>query len=377
MTISIEFDSAQRESFARDAEGWLNANVPERWRENRSALSEDEMDDIRHEWDRQLFKAGYAGLSLPREFGGQGLGLAEEVIFADLSARAMAPDGLARIGRILTAPTLIAHGTLDQRERYLKKILNGDEVWCQGFSEPDAGSDLAGVQCRATKVEGGYRISGRKIWTSFARQADRCLLLAQTDPEAGRHRNLSMLLLDMRQGGVIINPIKQASGLSHFAEVQFDGAFVADEDLVDAEGTGWKVAMTVLTNERGGVEASSRYVEIRADMDLLTRAVGDHPDYRLRLDELDARIELVRWQVLKSIDLDQSSPAYFSATSILKLAWSELWQEIAQLGLETSDPDTVDHWRFQYLETRAATIYSGTSEIQRNIISERVLGLPR
>ena len=375
--MSSDLDSDQRDSFARGAEVWLNANVPERWSANRGALSEDEMDEIRHEWDRQLFDGGYAGISLPKEFGGQGYGLAEEVIFADLSARAMAPDGLARIGRILTAPTLIAHGTLAQRERYLKKILNGEEVWCQGFSEPDAGSDLAGIKCRATKVDGGYLVNGRKIWTSFARQADRCLLLAQTDLSAPRHKNLSMLLLNMRQKGVSISPIKQASGLSHFAEVQFDDAFVADEDLVEAEGAGWRVAMTVLMNERGGVEASSRYVEIRADMDLLTKAAGVRPEYQLRLDELDARVELVRWQVLKSMDLEHDSADYFKATSILKLAWSELWQEIAQHGLETCDSSTVDHWRLQYLETRASSIYSGSSEIQRNIISERILGMPR
>ena len=377
VTMPIELGSSEREAFAEGAREWLDANVSERWKANRGALSEDETDQIRHDWDRQLFKGGYAGLSLPKEFGGQGYGLAEEVIFADLSARAQAPDGLARIGRILTAPTLIVHGTQRQLGQYLPKILNGDEVWCQGFSEPDAGSDLAGVRCRAVKVEGGFLISGRKIWTSFARQADRCLLLAQTDPEAPRHKNLTMFLFDMRQEGVSISPIKQSSGLSHFAEVQFDRAFVADQDVVASEGDGWNVAMTVLMNERGGVEASSRYVEIRADMDLLIRTIGDRPEYRVQVDELDARIELVRWQVLKSIDLEADSADYFKATSILKLAWSELWQEITQLGLETSDASTIDHWRHQYLETRAASIYSGSSEIQRNIISERILGMPR
>lgn len=370
-------DVAWRDDFVAGARGWLEDNVPQRWRASRGALSEEESNAIRRRWDRQLFDAGYAGLSLPKEYGGQGLGVAEEVLFADLAGRAQAPDGLARIGRILTAPTLVAHGTEDQRARFLQKILCGDEVWCQGFSEPDAGSDLANVKCRGVRVDGGYLISGRKIWTSFAGLADRCLLLANTDPEAPRHRNLTMFLLDMRQPGVVISPIRQASGLTHFAEVQFDEAFVSVDDRVAGDGDGWRVAMTVLSNERGGVEAASRYVEIRADMDLLHATLGDRPEHRLRLDELDARVELIRWQTMKAIGLPQDSTATVQASSVLKVYWSELWKEIAEYGLETTGPDHADHWRFQYLETRASSIYSGSSEIQRNIISERVLGMPR
>lgn len=373
----MDADQAWRTTFVERAREWLEDNVPRRWREARGALSEDESNEIRRTWDRQLFDAGYAGLSLPKEYGGQGYGVAEEVLFADLAGRAQAPDGLARIGRILTAPTLVAHGTETQRARYLEKILCGDEVWCQGFSEPDAGSDLANVQCRAVRVDGGYSVTGRKIWTSFARLADRCLLLAQSDPHAARHRNLTMLLLDMHQPGVTIDPIRQASGLSHFAEVQFDNVFVADDDRVGAEGEGWRIAMTVLGNERGGVEAASRYVEIRADMDLLLTTLDRQSEQRMRLEQLDARVELIRWQTMKAIGLPQDTANAARASSVLKVYWSELWQEIAELGLETATQETLDHWRFQYLETRAASIYSGSSEIQRNIISERVLGMPR
>jgi alkylation response protein AidB-like acyl-CoA dehydrogenase len=375
--MSSERDVQELDSFEDVARVWLEANVPQRWKEERGALSEDESNDIRREWDRQLFRGGFAGLSLPKEFGGQGFGVTEEVIFADLAGRAQAPDGLARIGRILTAPTLVTLGSPYQLARFLPKILNGEEIWCQGFSEPDAGSDLAGVKCRAVKVDGGYLVTGRKIWTSFAKLANRCLLLAQSDPDAPRHKNLTMLLLDMKQPGVTISPIRQASGLSHFAEVQFENAFVADEDRVSDEGNGWMVAMTVLMNERGGVEAASRYVEIRADMDLLNESIGHLPEYQRQLDELDSRVELVRWQTSKSIHLAKESVEYFRATQILKVSWSELWQEIAALGLETTNAGNADHWRFQYLETRASSIYSGSSEIQRNVISERILGLPR
>lgn len=372
-----ELSVVTREQFAERAKSWLEANVPVRWIEQRGFLSEEESNSIRREWDRKLFDGGFAGLSLPREFGGQGLGVAEEVIFADLAGRAQAPDGLARIGRILTAPTLVAHGTQWQLETYLPKILNGEEIWCQGFSEPDAGSDLAGVKCRAVKVDGGYKISGRKIWTSFARLADRCLLIAQTDPQAPRHKNLSMFLLDMSQEGIEISPIRQASGYTHFAEVQFNDVFVADRDLIANEGDGWRVAMTVLTNERGGVEAASRYVEIRADMDLLQRALGASPEYKHQLDSLEARVELISWQVSKSLGLEDDATKSFEAASILKVYWSDLWKEIAELGLATTGQDLASYWQHQYLETRAASIYSGSNEIQRNIISERVLGMPR
>jgi alkylation response protein AidB-like acyl-CoA dehydrogenase len=368
---------SNRDEFTAAANAWLEANVPSRWRENRGALDEHESDQIRREWDACLYAGGYAGLSLPKIHGGQGLSMVEEVIFSELSARAQAPDGLARIGRILTAPTLVAHGNEEQLARYLPRLVNGDEIWCQGFSEPGAGSDLAGVTCSAKKVDGGYLISGRKTWTSFASLADRCLLLAQSLPDAGRYKNLSMFLLDMKQPGVRIEPIKQASGLTHFAEVIFEDAFVSDFDLVANDGDGWKIAMTVLTNERGAVEAASRYVEIRADMDLLNSALAGQPENRLALEKLDIRIEMIRWQTSKVIDLDESSEEFNQATSILKLAWSELWQEISNLGITTAGPKDYKHWRFQYLETRAATIYSGSNEIQRNIISDRILGLPR
>lgn len=363
--------------FAESAGRWLQENVPQRWREHRGTLAEDESIEIRREWDRQLYRAGYSGLSLPVAFGGQGLGLAEEVEFSELAARAQAPDGLARIGRILTAPTLIAHGTEQQRERFLPPILQGVETWCQGFSEPGAGSDLAGVSCRADKVDGGYAITGRKIWTSFAAYSDRCLMLARTDPEARRHKNLSMFLLDMKQPGIEITPIRQISGGTHFAEVHFDRAFVSDAELVAGEGDGWKVAMTTLMNERGGVEAASRYVEMRADMDLLQQMCGDDPRRAGLLEELDLRTDLVRWQISKAVTLEADETAFVRATSILKVLWSELWQTITETGVRYATPELRDHWRFQYLESRSCSIYSGTSEIQRNIISERVLGLPR
>jgi len=377
MTTQANLPRTDLQSFRDEAAAWLAGNVPARWKEHRGALSEAEATELRREWDRRLFKGGFAGLSLPVEYGGRGLGLAEEVAFHELAASAHAPDGLARIGKILTAPTLIAHGTDEQKQAYLPGILSGDSIWCQGFSEPEAGSDLANVRCSARRVDGGYRVTGRKIWTSFAVHADRCLLLARTDENAPRHRNLTMFLLDMTQPGITISPIKQISGASHFAEVQFDDVFVAESDRVGDEGQGWRIAMTVLANERGSVEAATRYVEIRADMDLLLDCCGRDRGQDALLAELDTRVDVIRWQVGKAVARRHDEAAYTQATSVLKVGWSELWQQITALGAKSLCPHHRAHWRFQYLEIRSASIYSGTSEIQRNIISERVLGLPR
>lgn len=366
-----------RDEFSAKAERWLADNVPERWRTERGALSEQESDEIRMEWDRQLFRGGYAGLSIASQFGGQGLGLAEEVAFHELAARAHAPDGYGRIGKILTAPTLIARGTAEQQKRYLPAILSGEEIWCQGFSEPGAGSDLAAVSAGAHRVEGGYSVSGQKVWTSFAIHADKSLFLTKTSQTAPRYRNLTMFLLDMKQPAVTIRPIRQISGASHFAEVFLEDAFVADHDVLGEEGQGWSVAMTVLASERGGVEGISRYVEMRADMDVLLDCCARRIGRQEAAQDLDTRVELVRWQVAKAVSRQGDETAFTSATGVLKLMWSELWQEIASLGLGAMCPQHEPHWRFEYMETKAATIYAGSSEIHRNIIGDRILGLPR
>lgn len=365
------------EEFRTKAAEWVEQSVPRRWRENRGALDEAEEIQLRRLWDKLLWEGGYSGLSIPVEFGGQGLGLAEEVAFAEAAAQAQAPDPLGRIGRILAAPTLIDHGTELQRQRLLRPILTGEHVWCQGFSEPGSGSDLASVACTATKVDGGYLIKGRKTWTSYSREADRCLLLAKTDPSAPRYKNLSVFMVDMHSPGISLSPIRQISGSQHFSETDFDNVFVPDEDRLDAEGAGWSVAMTILKHERGTVEAASRYIEIRADMDLLLRCCATGHEYQELLSQLDIRVELVRAQVQKAVEREADEHAFNSATAGLKVVWSDLWKEIANLAAKLSCPDHRAHWRHQYLESRSASIYSGTNEIQRNIVAERMLGLPK
>lgn len=366
------------ENFAAEAEKWLATAVPVQWRADRGRLTGQQSDELRREWDRKLWEGGYSGLSIPREYGGGGLGLAEEVVFHVLAGKAQAPDGLTRVGKTLVAPLLIKSGSPAQREKYLPPMMRGDEVWCQGFSEPEAGSDLANIQTKARRADGGYRITGQKVWTSFAQHSHRCLVLAQTQPDAGRYRNLSMFLVDMAQPGITISDIKQISGAVHFAEVGFDDVFVAEEDRVGADGEGWQIAMRVLADERGGVESASRYVEIRSDLDLLLDTVGDQPELTRSLRDLDVKAELLRWQLAKVVDReDDANAAFQRSASVLKVMWSELWQDVTRVGLETAPQEHRPHWRYQYLEARAVSIYSGTNEIQRNILSERILGLPR
>lgn len=366
------------DEFSRSAGLWLENNVPTHYRENRGALSNAESDEVRRDWDKLLYAGGYSGLSLPKEWGGQGLGLREEVAFHVLAGKVNAPDGFGRVAKVLVVPMLIVSGTPEQRARYLPAILSGDVVWCQGFSEPSAGSDLAGVKTKAVKVDGGYLVSGRKTWTSFAQHADYCFLLAQTDPAGPRYKNLGMFLVDMKQPGVEISDIVQISGAVHFAEVSFDKVFVSDDDIVGEPGDGWGVAMRILTDERGGTETAARYVEIRSDVDLLLSSCGDRPELASELQELDIRTELLRWQLSKVVDLEaEKGDAFQRAVSILKVLWSELWQDVTRVGIKAMVPADREHWRYQYFESRAVSIYSGTNEIQRNIISERVLGLPR
>jgi alkylation response protein AidB-like acyl-CoA dehydrogenase len=369
---------AAAQDFRDRAAAWLRDSVPAEWRENRGALNEDDESRIRSEWDRTLFRGGFAGISLPTEYGGQGRAMEDEIAFFELAARMQAPDGLGRIGKILTAPTLITLGTEEQKAKYLRPILSGEEVWCQGFSEPGAGSDLASVSTRATRTEGGWLIRGTKTWTSFSRHAHRCLMLAKTDPDGSRYHNLTFFLLDMKQPTVRVEPIRQISGSSHFAETHYEDTFVPDSDVLGEVNGGWRVAMTVLGNERGLIEGIVRYVEIRADVDLLqTCCCAGNPGLSRVVDKLDARAEVLRWQVTKAVAVREDEREGWRAASVLKAWWSEFWQEVTHFASTLDCAEHREHWRHQYLESRSATIYSGTSEIQRNVMAERILGLPK
>jgi alkylation response protein AidB-like acyl-CoA dehydrogenase len=370
------FDSEQVAGFRAEVRGWLDSAIPLQWRDNREQLSPEEARAVQQDWDALLHRSGYAGLAWPAEYGGRGLGAIEELVYYEESARANAPDGFGRIGRVLAGPTIIACGTEEQQAKYLPRILDGSEIWCQGFSEPSAGSDLAAVSTTATRTEGGYLVTGQKTWTSFAQYARRCMTLAKTS-DSPRYRNLTFLLLDMDQPGIDVRPIKQISGDEEFSEVFFDGAFVGDCDRVGEEGAGWQVAMTVLTNERGTIEAGTRLVEITSEVDILLRCCASGTGYRDRAQRFRERTDLLRWHVLRSTEEKASGADWFRSGSTLKVIWSELLQECSRLGTETGCERHRGYWRHQYLESRAVSIYSGTNEIQRNIIADRVLNVPR
>jgi alkylation response protein AidB-like acyl-CoA dehydrogenase len=330
---------------------------------------------LRRDWDRTLYDAGWAGLTWPARFGGRGAGPVEEYLFYEASARHHAPEGFGRVGRLLVGPTLMAHGTDEQRERFLPGILTGEQVWCQGFSEPGAGSDLAAVTTRAVRDGDRFLVSGQKTWTSFAKWAGWCVLLARTGPAEARHHNLTMLLVDMDQPGLIVRPIKQISGMSEFSETFFDEVVVPAGNVLGGVDNGWRAAMTLLTSERGAVEGANKYVELLEDAELLGHCLQATDGRAARFRTM---VEALRWQVMRAIESQSAGePDWFHKMSVLKLYWSELWQDMTAAGLGSGCAEHRDRWRFAYLSSRASTIYSGTSEIQRNIIAERVLGLPR
>ncbi|WP_026932234.1 acyl-CoA dehydrogenase family protein [Glycomyces tenuis] len=373
MTIT-RFDEPAAAVFREEVAAWVRDALPEKWTADRASLSPAEVQQAQREWDAALYAGGYAGLAWPAEYGGRGFGPIEELIYYEESSRANAPDGFGRIGRVLAGPTIIAAGSEAQRAKYLPRILDASEIWCQGFSEPGAGSDLASVATTAVKVDGGYLVNGQKIWTSFAQYSKRCLMLVKTSNELPRHHNLGFLLLDMEQDGVDVRPIRQIDGEEEFSEVFFTDVFVADEDLVGDEHEGWKVAMTVLGNERGTTEAATRLVEAAAQIDLLGRCCAEGGVDAARLDD---RRELLRWHILRATEEKAAGLDWFTAGSILKVQWSELIQDAARLGLDSGCTAHRDYWRHHYLASKAMSIYSGTNEIQRNIITDRVLKVAR
>jgi len=365
----------EEEAFRGELRGWLEEVVPtlpakpreDDWQARRAYDTG---------WQRMLFDAGYAGINWPKEFGGRGATPTEHLIYIEETERARAPYvGCNFVGQLHAGPTLIVEGSPEQKAAHLPAILKGEQVWCQGFSEPGAGSDLAAVATRAARDGDRFVVSGQKTWTSFAKWAGWCVLLARTGPAEARHHNLTMLLVDMDQPGVTVRPIKQISGMSEFSETFFDEVVVPAENVLGGVDNGWRAAMTLLTSERGAVEGANKYVELLEDAQLLGHCLQGTDERAARFLTL---VEALRWQVMRAIESQSAGDAHwFHKMSVLKLYWSELWQDMTAAGLGSGCAEHRDQWRFKYLSSRASTIYSGTSEIQRNIIAERVLGLPR
>ncbi|MGW2045001.1 acyl-CoA dehydrogenase family protein [Streptomyces sp. NPDC001858] len=348
----------------------------------------------RRDWERRLGAAGWIGIGWGEGgYGNRTASLTQQVAWAEEYARAGAPARSGHIGENLLAPTLLAHGTQEQKQRFLPPVAAGAELWCQGYSEPGAGSDLAGVRTAAVRESpGGYRITGQKIWTSLAHEADWCFVLARTDPESRRHRGLSFLLVPMDQPGRIeVRPIRQLTGTSEFNEVFFDGAHARVEHLVGAEGDGWRVAMSLLGFERG-VSTLAQQIGFAAELGRVVRTAvetgaADDPVVRERLVRLWAELRTMRWNALRTLG-GSGGPG---APSVAKLLWAGWHQRLGEVAMQVrgaaasvgpadwspAAPYELDDAQHLFLFSRADTIYGGSDQIQRTIIAERVLGLPR
>jgi alkylation response protein AidB-like acyl-CoA dehydrogenase len=364
------------QSFRDEFRAWLQENVFE-------AKTVDEL----KRWQRTLFEGGWAGISWPKQYGGRGATLMQQAIFQEELALADAPHLIGTIGLSLVGPTIIAMGTDEQKSRHLSKILSGEEIWCQGFSEPNAGSDLASLGTRALKDGDDFIVNGQKIWTSFAHIADWCLLLVRTDFEAPKHKGITCLLADMHAPGVTVRPLRMMSGDAGFNEVFFDNVRMPPSQVLGKVNEGWTTAIAALMNERANLGTGVQVIFRRNLNALIARARSMNrtadPIVRQKLAQAYLELEILRLNTNRALTSLSKSGVPGPEGSTLKLYWSEMNQRTQQTAQEVLGPyaqlSDFDNgtWQFSYLRARGNTIEAGTSEIQRNIIAERVLGLPK
>ncbi len=388
--------TAEELAFRDEFRGWLKANVPKDWDEYREQSMHARFDYLKR-WQYKLYQGGWAGISWPKEYGGRGASLMEQVIFWQEMALANAPPLANTLGLGLIGPTLIAFGAEAQKKRFLPKILSAEEIWCQGFSEPDAGSDLANLRCEA-KLDGDhYVVNGQKVWNSYGWAAHWCELVVRTDPNVPKHKGLTVLLVDMKSPGVEVRPLRQMTGETEFNELFFHDVRVPVANVVGKVNEGWDVAIGTLMHERGSFGAGLQ-ITYKRNMDRLIElarkfprnggTAAEDPVIRQKLAQCYAEIEIMRLNQMRAFSRISATGVPGPEGSIQKIFWSELnqrFQQVAQeiLGpygqIEGPDPNAVDHgsWAYGYLRTRGNTIEAGTSEIQRNIIGHFVLGLPK
>jgi alkylation response protein AidB-like acyl-CoA dehydrogenase len=371
----LTFNDEGADRFRAGLRDWLSDAVPAEWLAYSTGqvhLPDSGITEMRRRWDRTVFAGGYAGLAWPGAFGGKEVGPIEELIFFEECARAHAPEGLGTIGRQMVGPLLIEFGSDAQRARYLQRILTGDEYWCQGYSEPTAGSDLSAMKTMAIRDGDTYLVSGTKIWTSGAQYSDKCMLLARTSTELPRGHNISIFLLDMRQPGVSIAPIKTALGRADFNEVTFANAVVSAEDRVGEESEGWQLVLRSLVHERGTQGGVKHYVEICRHWDMLASCCA-RDGQMAGLEPLRIRKELVLWHAMRATEMLAQGRDAYPELVVYKLFWSGVKQEVASKGLETACAKHQSFWWSAYISTLPATIAGGTNDIQRNTIARRVV----
>ena len=377
------------EAFRAELRGWLAEHPPPAVQ---LATTPEEVDVLR-DWHRTLHADGWVAIHWPVEYGGRGATPAETAIYNEELARAGAPPLLARGGISLVGPTLMAHGTEEQRRRWIPRILAGDDVWCQLFSEPDAGSDLAGLATRAEKRGGVYVVKGQKVWSSYARFANWGIALVRTDPSAPKNRGISMLAIPMAAPGVEVRPLRQMNGETEFNEVFFDHVEIPVENLIGPEHEGWRVANTTLGNERGGSFIWKEQVLHELAMESLTQVCARRgrlcdPIVRQQLARSWIDVEIFRLHNMRTLARLARGEVLGAESSLVKLFWAGMSQRFYDTAITSLAPDALlmpgdgdaideGRWAVGMLTSRATSIMGGTSEIQRNIIGERLLGLPR
>lgn len=367
-------------AFRDELRTWLRENPPG----DKPEGGEDEEYAWTRDWQRRLHEGGWAGVHWPKEVGGRGASLSETAIFFEELGKAGAPLPANVLGILLAGPTIMFWGTDEQKERYLPPILSAEEIWCQGFSEPDAGSDLAALKTRAVRDGDEWVVTGQKVWTSGAQYSKWCMLVARTDQDAAKHKGLSYFLMDMEQPGVQVVPLRQITGEAEFNELFIEEARIPHANLLGGEGNGWKVALTTLMNERAGLGFFLQ-VRLRQQLDQLfavAKANGAIDDPRVvdKLGDLNNRTEILRllaWRGLSAIETyGQPGPE----GSLVKWLWSETNQQLVQFAADVIGADALtagNDWAYSLMRARGNTIEGGTSEILKNIVAERVMGLPR
>jgi alkylation response protein AidB-like acyl-CoA dehydrogenase len=380
-------DTPEEAAFRAEVRVWVEENLPDEMRGHRGGAAR--FDDPRlRDWSRKLSDAGYAGLTWPEEYGGAGAPYSYQAIFFEEMARAEAPPHVGVIGLGMAGPTIMAHGTDAHKERHLAKILSAEEIWCQGFSEPEAGSDLAASKTSAVLDGDRFVVNGQKVWSSFAHIADFCILLARSDPNpAKKHQGMTYLIVDMRSPGVEVRPLRQITGEAEFNEIFFTDVSVPRENVLGEIGEGWGVAMTTLLHERGTLGfalTATLDVAVRKLVALARERGADDPQLRDRVAREWVELQALRYTNYRALTTLMQTGIPGPEGSVSKLHWSEANQRLTKLALELlgedaqlMDGETGGYWQYQQLRSRGNTIEAGTSEILRNIIAERVLGLPR
>ena len=387
-----------QEAFRQRVRSWLQSNIPDDWTKfGLSEVPRPEAYAFLRKWQATLYDAGFIGITWPKEYGGEGLTFVEEMILHQEMALQKAPPMLNVLGVGMAGPTIIAYGTEEQKKRYPAKILSCEEIWCQGYSEPNAGSDLASLQTRAVKDGEHWVINGQKVWTSLAHIADFMMLLARTDPNAPKHKGITYFLLDMKTPGVTVKPLKQMTGDAEFNEVFFDNVRVHERHVLGGVDNGWSVGLTTLMYERlalgFGLQVRLRItmdqlVDMARRMDKNGRSLTKDPVMRQKLAQLWIDTESLKYTGARAVTrlLKGELPGPEASTG--KMMWVETHQRLQELAMEIQGPYSqlargtaaaIDGgvWQYSFLRSRANSIEGGTTEIQKNIIGERVLGLPK